>query len=152
MPKSLLPLIVLACGAFPLHSSAQEYTPQVIPMCQEYILAGGVKACGYSLAEWKLVLKADAELVHLRETDVFRRKKAAELSAQVQGLEEALSACGDSTKAIFARSTELSAQLIALDAKYQDEIVKPRWGSALSWAIAGAAISVLAGYIAADQL
>lgn len=104
--------------------------------------------CGYlDIEDWKAVLKADAELVHLREVAKKEVERAANLALQVNSLQSQVATYASSQALLVARTDKLTKDLIALDKKYQDERVKPTWGSPVAWTIAAVSTSILAGVL-----
>ena len=138
-------LTAFALGTTPAFADPVE--PKIIPKCS---LAGDL--CGYTLGEWKLVLKADAELFHLRERLKKELVRSSQLSVQNIALQGQVTAYKSNQDVLGQRNKELTEQLIELDRKYQNERVKPRWGDPLAWTAAGIATSLLAGFFIKDLL
>lgn len=111
-----------------------------------YIIPGVGTVCGYTdIDDWKTILKVDAELVSNRTLLAKEKERTANLTLQVKTLEGQVGTCEDNQRVLVERSSKLTTDLIALDKKYQNERVKPRWGSPLAWTIAGVSTSILAG-------
>jgi hypothetical protein len=106
--------------------------------------------CGYlNIEDWKLVLKADAELVHARVQLRNEGERIALLTLQLSELKGQVATYANSQSILVQRNGELTKQLLDLDLKYQQERVKPTWGSPLAWTIAGVSTSILAGVLIA---
>lgn len=141
-------LTVLVLGPAPAFADdTPEYEVQVIPKCT---LIGD--RCGYTLGEWKLVLKADAELVHLRTQLKKEEARSAELAKQVEILQGQIDVHGETRKILVEREEKLTKDLIDLDRKYQLERVKPQWGNPVAWGVAAISVALLGGYVVNDAL
>lgn len=131
--------------------SDEPYEPRIVPQCKVYVTQKGIQVCGYSTVEdWKLVLDADSELFALRETLKKKDESLGNLNLQITNLEGQVTAHTKAVDALTARNAALTQQLIDLDEKYQQELVKPQWGDPLAWGIAGVSLSVLAGFLLAQ--
>jgi hypothetical protein len=124
------------------------YSPKIVPQCGKFAVPSVGTVCGYlNVEDWKAVLAADAELVEARE----RLKKDADLEValnlQVTALQEQVDLLTSAKKAVVERNAKLEKDYIDLDEKYQNERVKPRWGTPLAWGTAAAAVAVLAGVL-----
>lgn len=129
------------------------YRPRIVPQCTKYKLKDGTEICGYeNVEDWKKVLEADAELVLLRETAAKKGDDANNLAQQVLTLRGQVDACTDNVKILVTRNEKVTNQLIDLDKKYQDERVKPQWGSWVSWGLAAVSTSILAGVLIKSTL
>jgi len=126
---------------------ADGYEPKIVPKCK---LAGDF--CGYTLGEWKLVLKVDAELVSARVQLKLQDQKVTLLEEQKKDLLRQAEAISASNDLLIASNDKLRTDLIALDKKYQDERVRPRWGSPLAWTAAAVSTSVLAGFLVSELI
>jgi hypothetical protein len=122
---------------------------EIIPHC-DLKQVGNEMLCTYSLEKWKLVLKADVELVSKRKLLAKEKERSAALTLQVDGLKSQVGVYANSQKLLVERNNKLTQDLIDLDKKYQNERVKPRWGSPLAWTVAAVSTSVLAGFILKD--
>lgn len=128
------------------------YQPQVVPPCKVYKTTAG-DLCGYlNIEDWKLVLKADAELVHLRIQLRSEAERAALLTLQLTELKGQVATYANSQSILVQRNGDLTKQLLDLDLKYQQERVKPTWGSPIAWTIAAVSTSILAGVLVAGVL
>jgi len=133
--------IVFALGVTSAH--ADGYTPQAVPPCTLFQTPAG-EVCGYlNIEDWKLVLKADAELVHLRVRVKNDSDRAVVLDLQIAEMHRQNSIYAGSQTILLERNTTLSKQLLDLDLKYQQERVKPAWGSTLAWSVAGVSLAML---------
>jgi hypothetical protein len=144
--------IAFAIGAT---SAAQadepKYVPRLVPPCKIYVVPKVGEVCGYAdIEDWKTVLRIDAELVHSRTFLEQAKRHAENLASQIQTLQGQVHAYGESIKILTERNAKLTADLIALDRKYQDERVTPRWGSPVAWAIAAVSTAVLGGFLLAQ--
>jgi hypothetical protein len=111
-----------------------------------FIVPGVGQMCGYTdLEDWKLVLKADAELVSKRALLAKEKERTANLALQVGTLAGQVGKCAGNQEVLTERNSKLTQDLIKKDKLYQNERVKPRWGSPVAWTIAGLSTSVLAG-------
>lgn len=138
--------IVLALGATPAFADdPPKYEPKIIPKCS---LAGDV--CGYTLGEWQLALKVDAELVSKRVLLAKEQARAEALALQVAALKDQTSVYASSQKALVDYSVRCTQARIDLDLKYQKERVKPRLGSPLAWTVTAVSASILAGFVVRD--
>ena len=125
------------------------YAPKVVPSCKVYKTTTG-EVCGFlNIEDWKLVLKADAELVHSRIQLKNEGERAALLTLQLTELKGQVATYANSQSILVQQSVALTKQLLDLDLKYQQERVKPTWGSPLAWTIAGVSTSILAGVLIA---
>lgn len=113
---------------------------------------GNTIICDYTIERWKLVLKADVELVHLRSKLKKILARSAELSKQVEILQGQIDVHGETRKILVEREAKLTKDLIDLDRKYQLERVKPRWGNPVAWGVAAVSVALLGGYIVNDVL
>jgi hypothetical protein len=145
-------LIVCAVGMAPTSARADEpYEPKVIPKCAIYRV-GTIDICGFTFEEWKKVLEADAELVHVRAELKNEERRSAGLALQVEALQEQVETYAKSQAVLIARNEKLLTDQIALDKKYQDERVKPRLGSPVAWSITTIAVAVLGGFVLRAKL
>jgi len=142
-------LTVLALGQTP--AFADDLLPKTLPAC-ELKQVGGEQLCTYTLENWKLVLKSDAELIHLRTQLKNESARSAELAKQAEILQGQIDVHGETRKLLVEREAKLTKDIIDLDRKYQLERVKPRWGNPVAWGIAAVSLSLLAGYVVNDQL
>lgn len=146
MKLTLLLSIVFALGpTLAFADDPPKYEPKVIPKCQ---LAGDI--CGYTLAQWTEVLRADAELVHLRETLKKEEARAASLAEQIVLLTSQGRLYATSQGLLIARVDRLTEDLIAMNLKYEKENAKSRLGSPVAWTIAAVSASVLVGFVVKD--
>jgi hypothetical protein len=126
----------------------QPYKPAIVPECKSFIVPGVGEVCGFlDVEDWKKVLKADAELVHSRGRLKKEEARAANLMAQVKSLRDQVAVYAETQHALVAQNDKLTKDLIDLDKKYQDERVRPRWGSPVAWTIAAVSTSILAGVL-----
>ena len=128
-----------------------SYEPVVVPKCTVHMVAGG-EICGYSIEEWKLVLQVDAELVHLRAQLKNEQTRTILLAQQVEGLQGQVDVYSKSQELLVARETKLTADVIELDRKYQNERVKLRLGSPLAWTVTAVVATAFGGYLLRDKL
>lgn len=111
-------------------------------------MADGQSICGYAnIEDWKLVLKADAELVLLRSKVRILEQREQQLTVQIQALEDQLDLSARQAGFLGEENARITRELIILDKKYQDERVKPRLGSPLAWSIAGVSTAALVGIL-----
>ena len=142
-------LTVFALGATPAY--ADDLLPKTFPSC-ELKKVGGEELCAYDLDTWKLVLKSDAELVHLRIKVKKELEKSAELALQVDALQSQVDKLSATKDLLVERNDKLVKDIIKIDKKYQDERVKPQWGSPVAWTVAAVAAAVLGGFVINDAL
>lgn len=108
----------------------------------------GKDVCGYeNLEDWKVVLVVDAELTTARNQLKNERERIEDLVRQRELLTGQIEKYADTQLVLTRRNEKLTQDLIALDKKYQDERVKPRWGSPVAWTIAAVSTAVLAGFV-----
>jgi len=120
----------------------------VVPECKVYKVKPGLEVCGYpTLAEVQQLYSADAELFTARKTRFNLDLKLKVQAQQVDDLRIAVGALTASMAIGDARVTTLTKELEATDLKYQKERVKPRWGTSLSWGVAGVAAALLVGFV-----
>lgn len=123
------------------------YAPRVVPPCKVYKTSAG-DVCGYlDIEDWKTVLRVDAELVHAREQLKIETELVALLTLQLTELKDQTAVYANSQSILVQRNSDLTKQLLDLDLKYQQERVKPSWGSPVAWTIAGVSTSILAGVL-----
>lgn len=128
--------------------SPANYEPVFIPKCDIYTLRGGAEVCGFEATVWfGQVLTVDAKLVHTLEQLKNESARSVELSSQVESLQGQLRLMGENNVKLKAYAAKQTDELIALDKKYQDERVKPRWGNPLAWTVAAVSTAVLAGFV-----
>jgi hypothetical protein len=124
------------------------YQPKVVPPCTVYVIPGVGTVCGFvDVEDWKAILEADAELASKRELLAKEKERSVNLAQQAELLQGQVDTCKKSQGALDERNRKLTKDLIDLDLKYQNERVKPRWGSFLSWTIAAVSTSILAGVL-----
>lgn len=140
---ALLTLYVL--GVTPVYADPTE--PVSFPKCKLVGSQDGVAICGYTLDEYKLVLKADVELRMIRNVLAYERENIVLLTQQVTDIKSQLDLCIAGKSALSSRSEELTVQLIELDKKYQDARVRMSLESPIAWTIAAVSTSILAGVI-----
>lgn len=129
------------------------YTPKVLPECKVYKTASGKEVCGYDKIETIRELYArDAELVAHRETTEALNQVITVQRQQILDLKIAVEESDKAGKIHEDRSATLAKELIAKDKLYQDERVKPRWGTSLSWGAAAVMGAVLLGYVGNELL
>lgn len=144
-------------------SYADPVEPAIVPQCRVYAVTGFGQVCGFLVAtpdgaeapgmeQWRQVLRADAELVEKREQVRLLTEKSDLLLGQAQDLLAAFDAMKRAVGALENRNAELLRDLIAKDKLYQEERVKPRWGSPFAWTTAAALAAVLVGYVGHDLL
>lgn len=147
-------LIVLLSIAFvlgttsPILADTDVYEPKVVPACTKFTVPGVGIVCGYrDVEDWKKVLEADAELVLQRERAKKEGERAEALDLQVKSLQEQVDVYARTQVMLVERTDKLTLDLIELDKKYQDERVKPTWGSPIAWTLAAVSTSILAGVL-----
>jgi hypothetical protein len=119
-----------------------------LPNCTVYKIDIGGQVCGFeNIDDWKLVLKADADLTDARAKLKNEQAVEADLIKQRDLLNVQLAAYADSQSILIARHNKLTDDLIALDKKYQEERVKPQWGNPIAWTIAAVSTAVLLGVV-----
>lgn len=145
-----MPLIVFVAGmTFSTAAAEEVYKPAVVPQCKMYSTPEG-EVCGYiDIEDWKTVLRADAELIHLRVAEAKEKERTSNLSSQVESLRKQIDAYADSQSKLLSRNELLTGELIKLDRSYQDERVKPRIGAPVAWAVAGISLAALGGVLLA---
>lgn len=127
------------------------YEPQVVPACTKYTVPGVGTICGYANVEdWKAVLEVDAELVLRREQAKKEAARADALDLQVKSLQAQVQTYARTQVMLVERTEKLTVDLIALDKKYQNERVRPSWGSPVAWTLAAVTTSLLAGMLLSD--
>jgi len=132
----------------PAFAHADEYTPFIIPPCTMYTVAGVGPVCGFAdIEDWKRILRADAELVTAREQLKNHEAREANLIMQVRFLHDQVDLYAEQQKSLLAQTVKLTDDLIALDKKYQEERVKPRWGGIVAWTAAAVSTSLLVGVL-----
>ncbi len=148
---ALLGLIFLAASS--AHADPPVYRPAVIPECKVYTLKDGREVCGWLTEdEVKTAYRADAELVQCREQLDTHSERIESLNLQLGATTTALIAERRSTEVLKERNTELTADLIEMNRKYENERVKPRWGSPIAWTTAAILGAGLLGFIGNDLL
>ena len=124
------------------------YRPHIVPECKVYEVKPGLEVCGYpTIEEVQALYKADAELFAARQTRINIDLKIKVQAEQVSDLRIAVSALKDAMVVVDARNATLTKELLETDLKYQKERVKPRWGTPLSWGVAGVAGALLVGFV-----
>lgn len=114
-------------------------------------MPGAGTICGYvNIEDWKAVLEADAELVLRREQAKKEAARAEALDLQVRSLQVQVQTYARTQVVLVERTEKLTLDLIALDKKYQNERVRPSWGSPVAWTIAAVSTSLLAGMLIAE--
>ena len=142
-------LFVLGVTSIPAFADDPPYQPQLVPPCKVYKTSAG-DVCGYlNLEDWKTILGIDAELVHDRIQLRSEGERAAALTLQLTELKGQVATYANSQSILVQQNSDLTKQLLDLDLKYQQERVKPSWGSPLAWTIAGVSTSILAGVLLA---
>jgi transcriptional antiterminator Rof (Rho-off) len=127
---------------------AQPVKPQLIPECKVFATRTHGEVCGYTkMADVAELYKLDAELVLRRAEVELLKQKVAELIKQRDNYKIALDAERRAAQIIRDRMAALTKQLIETDRKLQLALVRPRWGTGLSWGIAAAAVGVLLGVV-----
>lgn len=146
--------IAFVLGAMSSPAGADDaYTPVNVPACKMYKTTAGKEVCGYeNLEDWKRVLEADAELTHVRNQLKNEKALVDAVSKQRDLLISQVAKYMDSQLALTTHADKLTQDMIALDKKYQDERVKPRWGSPVAWTIAAVSTSILAGFVISSAL
>lgn len=130
----------------------EVYQPQVVPACKVHKTPEG-EVCGYlDIEDWKRVLVVDAEVVSARIQLKNELAKLAAMTTQLTELHGQVDIYASSQALLVQRNSALTTQLLALDWKYQQERVKPRWGSPVAWTLAAVTTSILAGVVIADLL
>lgn len=152
MKQIFVLLIAFVLGATSAFADEGRYEPQALPKCTLYKTATGDDVCGYTLDEWKDALRVDAEVVSLRMRLKNEGKKNASLALQIESLQSQVRVYAKSQESLLERTTKLTADLIALDEKYQNERVRPRWESPLAWSIAAITSSLLVGILVRDVI
>lgn len=143
-------LIVFALGPTPAFADDPPYTPKFVPVCKLYKTVTGIEVCGFDdIEDWKKILVVDVELVHAREQLKNEQAKGVELLKMKALMTTEVEAMAQSQTVLKQANDKLTQQLIDLDKKYQDERVKPRWGSPLAWTLAAASTALLAGVVIA---
>ncbi len=113
-----------------------------------YKTANGVDVCGYdNIDDWKKVLVVDLEVGHERDQLKNEQERSANLLQQKDLLQSEVDHYSSSQKILVEHENKLTQDLIDLDKKYQDERVKPRWGSPIAWTLAAVSTSILAGFV-----
>jgi hypothetical protein len=151
--------IAFAVGTIPTLARADQYKPQVIPLCTVYETKSGKEVCGYEYKglpvaadeDWNKVLAADSELVMLREGLKKEQLVAANLREQVVFLRSQVKIISDSEKLIMVERSRLSRDLNEMNRKYENCRAKPSIGSPIAWGIALIGVS-LAGGMALDRV
>jgi len=144
--------VAFALGATPaLADDEPKYEAQLVPECKVY-KADGKEICGYTLEEWKAVLEVDRKMVLDKKLLEDEKKRTAALGLQVDSLKEQVAIYASNQETLVDRNTQLTKDLIDTDKKYQNERVKPRWGSPLAWTVAAVSTSVLAGIVVKEVL
>jgi len=126
--------------------------PNFIPKCSLVKTKDGREMCAYELDEWISVLRIDALVgAQQRMLDQLHGKIEV-LEEQQMDFRKQVAALTDNNKLLITSNDKLTKDLIDLDKKYQYERVKPRWGTTVSWGIAAASASILAGFVIRDAL
>jgi hypothetical protein len=129
------------------------YKPRIVPSCKVYVVPGVGEVCGFvKLEDWKIVLDADSELFAKREELRLERLRTTDLTIQVEALDGQVKVYAGVQKFVVERNDKLFADLLSLDEKYQNERVKPRWGSPLAWGTAAVSLAVLGGFLLASAI
>jgi len=125
---------------------------KVLPKCNLHWIHGGMQGCVYTLAQWKLVLKADAELFSKRILLDKEKERSAILEEQKIDLHKQVKLYTTNQDLLLVRNNKLTQDLIDLDKKYQNERVKPRWGSPIAWTVAAVSTGLLVGLLVEKSL
>jgi hypothetical protein len=137
----------------PTLARADQYRPQVIPICTVYETKSGKEICGYeykgladpSDEDWNKVLAADSELVMVREGLKKEREMTSNLEGQVVLLRDQVKIIGDSQSLIIAERSRLSRDLLEMNRKYENCRAKPSIGSPIAWGLALIGFSLAGG-------
>jgi hypothetical protein len=141
--------IVFALGATPVFA---DQGPQHLRKCELVEAKDGRDVCAYTLEDWKHALKVDRLVTRQERVLELQKKKIEFLESQKSDFQAQLKALSDNERILIDHNNKLTNDLIKLDKKYQEERVKPRWGTTFSWGAAAAAVAVLGGYIARDLI
>jgi hypothetical protein len=143
--------IAFALGTTSPALADDVYEPQVVPACTKYTVPGVGTICGYvNVEDWKAVLEADAELVLRREQAKKEAARADAMDLQVRSLQAQVQTYARTQVVLVKRTEKLTVDLVALDKKYQNERVRPAWGSPVAWTLAAVTTSLLAGMLISD--
>jgi hypothetical protein len=130
-------------------ATADDLTPRNLPDCTKYTVPGVGTVCGYSgLEDWKAVLRADAELTHLRELATAAAAEAQAQRDRADALAAALAVREDGVRRLTVQLNRERDALAERDRLYQRERARPRWGTWISWGVAAVAVGVAGGIYA----
>ncbi len=94
----------------------------------------------------------DAELFSSRKQLKLKDQKIGLLEGQKIDFQKQIEALTANNKLLITSNDKLRTDLIETDRKYQNERVKPRWGSPVAWTIAAVSVAVLAGFVTQEAL
>lgn len=143
-------LTTFALGVTPAFSNPPPPTAQNIPECELIKTTDGREMCAYELEDWVSVLKADALITH-QQIMMGKQEERIEILEEMRiDFKVQIAASAANQGLLITRSDKLTQDLIDLDKKYQNERVRPRWGSPLAWTVAAVSTSVLVGFVVRD--
>lgn len=140
-------LTTFALGATPAFSNPPPPRAKNIPECELVKTTDGREMCAYTLEQWISVLKADSLISHHYVMLGKLEEKVAILEGQKIDFQKQISALTANNKLLITSNDKLRTDLIETDRKYQNERVRPRWGSPLAWTVAAVSTAVLAGFV-----
>jgi hypothetical protein len=146
--RYLLTLLLLPSLAL----AEPKYTPQVIPKCEVKELNDKTKGCVYTLEQLKELFKCDSDLVKLRKTNPLQKQKIKLQQDIILSQKLQMELMLKNNKLFHNRMNSLTKLYIDTDKKLQYELVKPKWGSYISWGVAVALAASFTGYVVADQV
>jgi len=97
-------------------------------------------------------MKADLEIVYLREQLKNYERRSAALTQQVRLLTGQRDVYAESQGLILGRNEDISNRLIEMNRKYENERAKPSFGPPVAWTISAVSASILAGFILKEQM
>lgn len=122
-----------------------------MPECEVYDVPGVGEVCGYhDVAQWRLILAADSELVMRRAEVKELSDKVETLHVQVGALEGALRASRAARAIYEADAKDLASRLKATNKALEEAKVDP--GRSYGWIAAGVLATALASVIVGTAL
>jgi hypothetical protein len=143
-------LIAFVLGGTPAFANPPPPTAQNIPECELVKTTDGREMCAYELEDWISVLKADALITH-QQIMMGKDEERISILEEIRiDLKIQLTASTANQTLLITNNDKITHELIDLDKKYQNERVRPRWGSPLAWTVAAVSTAVLAGFVVRD--
>jgi len=145
-------LTLSVLGGTPAFANPPPPRAKNIPECKLVTTKDGRELCAYELDEWVAVLKADALISHQYVILGKLEERVEILEEQKIDFQKQIAALTSNEALLIERNNKITQDLIDLDKKYQEERVRPRWGSPLAWTAAAVSTAVLAGFLIRDAV